>query len=348
LLGHPDGTTLFGCTAEEIEGFTPDEFWEGCVGFTLAREAQKVSRLRFESFATGLSIRDPAAVGSADQHASYNGGHVIENNVFEEVNSFYIELAADSAVWIRRNVYRNTWHAVAMGGSNIRFVDNDMSVPEPERVYQRYPGGAVGLRPDGNGVCESILVEGNRIEGYTEGVMIGVFPQDMPGSSCSDVTVRDNEIIMRPVHFPTDDPRYSPTDEEARAGKLAIAPAIRLVNFQPLVGDGTLAWPEFWIPEAGWPPELSQGRLYDVTVEGNRIRGAVGVAIEVVDATDSQILDNEIEVRPAVTPAELEGLTLGGNAGAGVWVQLGLVDDTNGTPVWVSPGSDRIVVRDPE
>lgn len=43
--------------------------------------------------------------------------------------------------------------------------------------------------------------------------------------------------------------------------------------------------------------------------------------------------------------AERDGLTLGGNLGPGLWVELGLVDEVNGTPVWVSQGSEDNVVR---
>lgn len=91
--------------------------------------------------------------------------------------------------------------------------------------------------------------------------------QDVAGSSCSDIAVRDNEIAMRPVRFPAQDPRIGVPDD-GRGGKLAIAPAMLVRNVQPLVADGTLSWPEFWIPEGGWPPELAMGRIHDVTVEG--------------------------------------------------------------------------------
>ncbi len=82
-------------------------------------------------------------------------------------------------------------------------------------------------------------------------------------------------------------------------------------------------------------------------MEGNRITGAVGIGIEAAHVADTRIVDNEIDVRPAATPEELEGLTVGGNAAPGVWVLLGLVDEVNGTPVWVSAGAERTVVRLP-
>lgn len=251
--------------------------------------------------------------------------------------SFELVLDADSTIRIRRNVFRNTWHAVAIGGRNIHVTDNDIAVPEPERVPFGYAGVAIGIRPLGDdGVCSSMVVAGNRIDGHTEAVAIAVFPQDSPGAECSHITIRDNEIVMRRVRRP---------DGSDKAGRLAIAPAIRLYNAQRLVGEGLITWGE--PPEGGWPAALSDGRISDVSVVGNHITGAVGVAIEAAHVTDSRIVDNEIEVRPATTAEEQDGLSVGGNVSPGVWVLLGLVDEVNGTPVWVSSGSEGTVVRPP-
>lgn len=344
LRGHPDGTTLVGCTSAERSALSMEEFWETCNGFTLAGEGQHVSDIRFEGFENALTIRHPRAVELPDRDLPYVGGLVIENNVFQDVTSLSIRIDADSVVQVRDNVFRNSWHAIAMGGRNIRIMNNDISVPEPERVSIGFPGGAIGLRPS-DGVCESVLVEGNRIDGHTEGVMVAVFPQDEPGSSCSDITVRDNEILMRPVYYPENDRRMGVEELRRYAGKPVIAPAILVRNVQPLVEAGDIDWPEFWMPEGGWPPELANARIHDVLVEGNRITGAIGVGIEVVGVEDIQVLDNEIEVRAATTSDEIDGLHLGGNAGPGAWVELGFLDAVNGTPVWASDSSQRVTIR---
>jgi hypothetical protein len=339
LQGHRDGSTLVGCTAEERADPDFGNPREVCNGFVLAAEEQRVRGLRFESFDVPLYIGAEAAADGPVQPPSFSGGHIIEDNTFQDVGSAYVDLDADSTVWIRRNVFRNTGHAVGIYGRNISVIDNVISAPEPERVPGGFTGVAIGIRPDDNGTCSDILVEGNRIEGHTDGVGIAVLPQDPPGAACSDITVRSNEIVMRPLLYPED------SDRRDRAGRLAIAAAIRLMNAQLAVSEGAIDWPERWMPEGGWPARLAEGRVSNVLVEGNRISGAVGVAIELIYASDNHIVDNEIEVRPAVTPEELDGLELGGNVGPGVWVEMGLVGEVNGTPVWLSPGSERNVVR---
>ncbi|MBW3566215.1 MAG: right-handed parallel beta-helix repeat-containing protein [Acidobacteria bacterium] len=302
LRGDPDGTTLLGCSRKQRRSLPAgafSEFSEACGdGFVLAAEAQRVSDLHFESFSLALSIREATESETQGRSASFTGGHVVEDNSFHDGFSFQIVLDADSTVRVRRNVFRNVWHAVAIGGRNIHVTENDISVPEPERVPFGYAGVAIGIRPLGeDGACSSMIVEDNRIDGHTEAVAIAVFPQD-PGSVCSDIKVRDNEIFMRPVRMP---------DGGDQAGRLAIAPAIRLFNAQRLVAEGLMTWGEHWMPEGGWPDALSGGRISDVRVEANRITGAVGIGIEAAHVTDTRIVDNEIEVRPATTRRSRKG-----------------------------------------
>ena len=340
LRGNSDGTTFLGCTPKQRMDLSAREFSEVCGdGFVLAAEAQRVSGLRFESFDLALSIREATEVEEQGRSASFTGGHVVEDNSFHDGISFQIVLDADSTVRVRRNAFRNVWHAVAIGGRNIHVTENDIAVPEPERVPFGFAGVAIGIRPLGDdGACSSMVVAGNRIDGHTEAVAIAVFPQDPPGAECSHITIRDNEIVIRRVRRP---------DGSDQAGRLAIAPAIRLYNAQRLVGEGLITWGEDGMPEGGWPAALSDGRISDVSVVGNHITGAVGVAIEAAHVTDSRIVDNEVEVRPATTAEERDGLSVGGNVSPGVWVLLGLVDEVNGTPVWVSTGIERTVVRLP-
>ena len=344
LQGHPGGSTLLGCAPEDTVGSSEDTCGDGLV---LAAGLQRVTGLRFESFSTALAIEEPAAPVGTDHTAPGSGGHLIERNSFRNSGSVSIALDADSAVVVRDNAFENMWHAVSLRGRNLAFIENDISAPEPGEVPQGYPGGAVGISQDRSGNCESILVARNHIDGYTEGVMLILFPMMAPGAKCSAITVRDNDISMRSVRIPFENPNGGGHWNPQRAGKLAIAPAIRVINLQRLVHEGVSTWLDPLMPEGGWPSELSKGRISGVLVESNRISGAVGVGIEAVYVTESRISNNEVEVRPAVEAEELEGLVAGGNARAGIWVVLGLLDDVNGTPVWVSEGSERTFVEPP-
>ena len=336
LRGHAEGTTLLGCSREERTEGVP------CGGFLLAGEAQHVSGLRFEVFRGALWVLDPEVAGLAERDPAFVGGQVLEDNHFEEISSVYLLLDADSTVYFRRNVFRNSWHPIVAAGRNIHVLDNELSVPSPEDGPGGHPDFGIAAAPN-DGVCESILIEGNRIDGHSTGVMFRIDPNRDLGATCSDITVRDNDITLRPIYMPEVDPRVPESEWAERAGKLAIAPAIRLQNLQSLAVTGLLV--DRSPPEGGWPPEMADARMHDITVEGNRIVGAVGVAIEVADVTDSRIIDNEIEVRPATSAEEIEALT---NAWRpGLWVRLGLVEEVNGSPVWVSEGSRNVVVRNP-
>ena len=260
LRGHPDGTTLVGCSREERI-----DLGVACDGFLLAGEAQHVSGLRFEVFSDALRVVDPTAAGLDGRDLPFVGGQVIEDNHFEEIVSVYFMLDADSTVYFRRNVFRNSWHPIAGGGRNIHILDNDLSVPNPEDVSNGHPSFGIAASVV-NGVCESILIEGNRIDGHSAGVIIRIFPNREPGATCSDITVRNNDITMRPIYMPAVDSRMPESEWAERAGKLAIAPAIRLQNLQPLAVAGLLV--DRSPPEGGWPPELADARMHDITVEG--------------------------------------------------------------------------------
>jgi hypothetical protein len=353
LRGHAAGTTLTGCSEAERQLIDREDFYLECGdGLVLTGRAQRVLDLRFRSFSTALAIEHGAGAPPFESVGVPSGGHRVEGSTFEDLTSgVVVNLDADSTVTIRNNVFRNTWHAASLEGRKILFVENDISVPDPSRAPRGYPGGAVGIAPplDREGACESMSVERNRISGHTEAVMVALFPPtrsdavETPTSSCSDITIRDNVIVMRPVYVPLDGSGGTPDSDTAQP--LAIAPAIRLLNFQKLASDGMPIWVQALIPEQGWPAAFADARISDVLIEGNQISGAVGVAIEVVGASDTRIQANTIEVRPARTAAEIEGLERGGNAQAGVWVDLGLMQEVNGSPVWVSPGSSGVVVR---
>lgn len=106
MRGHPDGTTLVGCTSDERADMSEEDFWNECNGFALAGEAQRVSGIRFEGFNYALRIEHPRAAGLPERDVPFLGGHVIEDNVFQDVSTFSINLDADSVVQIRNNEFR--------------------------------------------------------------------------------------------------------------------------------------------------------------------------------------------------------------------------------------------------
>lgn len=92
LQGHPDGTTLLGCTVEERADPGMGYFWEVCDGLILGAEAPRVSGLRFDGFSAALTIEEPSAEGEppgsagSDRASAFIGGHVIEGNTFQDVH----------------------------------------------------------------------------------------------------------------------------------------------------------------------------------------------------------------------------------------------------------------------
>ena len=341
LLGHPDGTTLLGCSEDEL---STRPFRSMCRGILLAAEAQRVFNLRFEAFSVALELKPPADDQAVERATPYTGGHLIEGNAFHNSSGFEVGLIADSTVVIRGNVFRNTYHALTLEGRNIHVIDNDISAPEPELIPDGHPGGAVALASFATATCDSILVEGNRIDGHSEAVLISNTPF-VPGAGCSGITVRNNEITMRLSRTLTEawaDPRGP-----MNAGKFAIAPAIRIANAQRMLFEGVPLWGQAMAPEGGWPPAFMESQVSDILVEGNRISGAVGIGIEIAAARNVRVIGNDIDVRPAVTPDELEGLSVGGNMRSGIWVLQGLLEKVNGSPVWVSEDSEDVVVEAP-
>ena len=114
LVGDPAGTTLLGCTLEELDALTPRTFMSNCGGVRLEGEAQRVANLRFESFALSLEIALPVSPDGPELERAFTGGHILERNSFVNSFSLQIELDADSTVVVRDNEFLNTWHAVAI------------------------------------------------------------------------------------------------------------------------------------------------------------------------------------------------------------------------------------------
>jgi hypothetical protein len=83
-----------------------------------------------------------AAGDNEDRINSITGGHRIEGNTFRESsNGIRGNGRSSDPIVIRGNTSINMYHAVGFAGSHVHLLDNDISVPEPERV----PGGQPGL-----------------------------------------------------------------------------------------------------------------------------------------------------------------------------------------------------------
>jgi parallel beta-helix repeat protein len=218
-------------------------------------------------------------------------------------------------------------------------MNNDVAAPEPERVPYGWPSLAIGLRPQPGLPCTGNRIEGNTIDGHTDGVIIGVLPPDGPGGVCSGNTILNNTIRMRPVTHSKD------------AGPLAGTPAvgvpIRLLNLQAAVGSGAVVFP-MPSPPGGWPAQFAQAAVRENTIEGNLIEGAKGVAIELVYASGNRVANNRIGAVTPLTAAEhatlTSGMTFG--IGPGFWLKLGGWDSANGTGIWLSEGSEGNTVAE--
>ena len=333
LAGHRDGTVLQGCTSAEMAAIQEMAFFDRCRGPVLRGGRQTVRGFTFEQFSNSLEIYGPVSATNAPRAANTHGGHLIEDNTFRSSVSVEIVVNADAPVVIRRNRFRNTYHAVALVGRNLHFLDNDVSALEPERVPFGWPSLAIGLRPDPGTPCTGNRIEGNTVEGHTDGVVMGVFPPDGPGAVCEGNTVKNNTIKMRPV--------MHSKEAGPAAGTPAFGVPIRLINLQAPVATGDFKAPRMPIPAGGWPPAFSQAAVRGNTIEGNQIDGARGVAIELIFASGNRVANNRIGVVTPFTEAEHKAIgpaALG--IGPGFWLTLGGWPAANGTGIWQSKGSD--------
>jgi hypothetical protein len=314
LLGHPGGTTLRGCDPEEFVG-DPMVDALACHGLELAAPEQTVRGLTIEYSWHGLFVgccfpSDLAEMESGEsQEWDQPGGHVIEGNTFRySPNGLRVigELAAPAVV--RGNRFIDVYHAIGINGGPVHFLDNDMLVREPQRVpVTGYPGDVINVLPfagpayerEDHSSCRGNRIEGNRIDGYPDGIAIRVWD---PGTSCRENTIRNNSIRLGRVVFRNPDlPRVTAPYDSTLVGV-----PIRLENG---VGDDSTA-------------------LAGTIVEGNEILGAQGLAIALEGAFQSSIVGNRIVGVVAREP--FPGNTVGIDDdpwrhanGSGIWISMG-------------------------
>jgi hypothetical protein len=280
LLGHPGGTTLRGCDPEEFVG-APMVDALACHGLELAAPEQTVRGLTIEYSWHGLFVgccfpTDLAEMESGEsQEWEQPGGHVIEGNTFRySPNGLRVigELAAPAVV--RGNRFIDVYHAIGINGGPVHFLDNDMLVREPQRVpVTGYPGDVINVMPfagpgyerEDHSSCRDNRIEGNRIDGYPDGIAIRVWD---PGTSCRDNTIRNNSIRLGRVAFRNRDmPRVT-----APLDSTLVGVAIRLEN--AVLDDSTA--------------------LAGTLIEGNEIIDGEGLGISLKGGFQSRIVGNRI------------------------------------------------------
>ncbi|HUG75661.1 MAG TPA: penicillin acylase family protein, partial [Acidimicrobiia bacterium] len=308
VVGHPDGTILRGC---DPSGFESKDFAVAeCNGFSLTGGHQTVRDLTFEYTWHALILGGPACqAGDCPPGAlpveSRTGGYLVEGNTFRESpNGIRVVGQWHEPAVIRANRFINTYHAVMVNGMTAHILDNHVSVPEPERLpYTRHPGLPLmisGWEAKGVSACDRNMIVGNRIEGHPDGIAILPFP----GGSCRENVIRDNTIEIARVPF------TSPST------------AIHVRS----TADSTVTG----VPLALLNRVFGEGVIEDNLIEGNRILGAEGLAIEILGASGNRIVDNTII---GVSPRDpFPGNTLFPKAPE--W------QAANGSGIWVSPGSN--------
>jgi parallel beta-helix repeat protein len=316
LQGHTEGTTLRGCDPSEFPSENDDGFGGRCNGLELAGGWQTVRDLTFDHLFWALHVG--CCWSGRPYMQAGEGGHLIEGNTFRSSsNALRVHGFWSDPTVIRNNRFLNNWHSVAIYGSTVHLLDNDVSAPEPEAVQGRgFPADGIhiarpfDLHESVEGVrrtCENNVVAGNRIDGVTEGIMVSA---NEPGITCRNNVIRDNTIAVRRARPPAM-PGFVPVHDEADSTVVGVPLALR-----GLAGGSTLE---------------------DNLIEGNLIVGAEGLGIEIRNASRNRIVNNTVTgvVRREPFPGNaLAALpVLGGDPEA--W------REANGSGIWISPGSDE-------
>jgi non-heme chloroperoxidase len=342
LLGHADGTTLRGCELEayeemerraamafQEEGLDADlTVFDRCGTFQLTGGHVAVRGFTFEQTRLGLVL---GCCESDNVVHPLPGGYLIEGNTFRNTgNSIRAGLSSPEPTVIRGNAFVNAFHALSAAGSHIHFVDNRVSVPEPERIpVEGHPGFGVAISSippsPGNlaeppaGRCAENVIAGNHVEGHPDAILLLA----IAGTVCGGNVIRENTLVVRRARRPGDwryeelFPLADPTDSTFVGVPLTLWG----------MSDEDTPW-GLW-EEAGRPGVLSGNRI-----EGNRILGAEGLAIQLLHAPDNRIADNTISgirIRDPF-PGNAPGTT-------SLW------EEANGSAIWASPGSDGNEIR---
>lgn len=340
LLGDAKGTVLRGCSEAQLASMDEETYFTSCGGIALTGARQQVRALTFEGFSAALGVHAPTDSAMQQAMPNVEGGHVIEGNTFRNSTTLEVHVDADSAVTIRGNTFRNTYHAVAVLGRNVHVLQNDIAAPAPEEVPFGWPSLAIGVRPDPGVPCTGNRIEGNTVDGHTDAVIIGVLPPDGPAAACHGNVVRDNTIRVRSLAYPAF------TGPQLAGQPLSGVP-IRLLNLQQAIRAGTVVFPT--PPDAPpWPAEFDQAAVRDNVIEGNRISGAIGVAIELIHASGNRVVGNAIEGTVKLSPDELtrRAAMPPFGIGPGFWLTQPDAAQANGRAIYSTPASARNTIAE--
>lgn len=325
VLGHTDGTVLRGCNPEEFDEIGMPAMVFGCTGFYIQTQRQTIRGLTFEYMWHGIVVgpypttleEGMAMMQSGEPEDPYPaGGQRIEGNTFRaSANGLRVTDSDVEVSIVRDNDFIDVYHAIGIYGAPLHFLDNRIRVTEPERIpNSRHPGSAILISAGATKTCAQHVVSGNTISGYHDGIYV----MAMRGEVCRGIELRDNTVEVRRVSAPREWPVIDPTAEDTTVVGIPIS----LVNITQVV------------PRPGASEDDPEGVLEDILVEGNRIIGAEGLGIEVLNASRNRIVGNTI------TQIERREPFPGNNWGflPPTW------ETANGSAIWVSAGSEGNVI----
>lgn len=323
LQGHTDGTVLRGCDPELMEfeappnELNPGAIIQNCGGLYVLADRQTIRDLTIEYALHGIWVGTPPwfPPGDDDTPNTSQGGHTIEHNIFRYMDTgVRVVGPAEQATVIRENEAINTYHAFQANGAAVHFLNNRISVPQPDDVPTTHhpESGIIITRWENDGhTCEGSRVEGNVIEGTVNGIQILA----NPGQTCSGHEIRDNEIRLGEVLLADDYPDYL---RDFFFGPDAIGTAVTGTAIR-LHGVSSSS------------EDLTDGRVIEVLIENNRVHGGSGLGIELLHGSNNRLIGNEISGIRKRDP--FPGLTWFDDATA--W------EDANGTGIWISAGSEN-------
>jgi hypothetical protein len=328
LRGAAEGTELEGCAPAAVVAMGEEAFSGACAGLVLTGARQTLRGLTFTRFSTALVLA--GGRDSAGPLPNTGGGQRVEGNTFRASSRVEVWHDAAEPAVIRNNRFVDLHQPLYVLGRRVEIRDNRIESAAPARVPYAWPAAAVTVRPLRDGACGDAVVAGNRIRGHVDGVVVVVAPGDAPGSTCARIAVRGNAVTLPALRYPA--------QVRALAGEPLRGVAIRLANLQRALAEGALPVPA---PAAGWPAAFATAAIRDVVLEGNQVRGAVGVAVELLHAAAVTLAGNDIAPVTPLSAEERDRLVRTGTlgAGGGVWLLAPDWQAANGRRVWEWPAA---------